>query len=447
MIEAPAAPHQTSPISISLEWNEMPANDRTHMIGQWIDQTSANSETVPVSYPEIPLTLETSNDFWEKGWVAPMRKLPEVLDNTQRFPEKFNRRIFYNPKTFACPITPKFNYCLHATPQMPEGQAIRDLASYFDTVSTIAEDKGDTATADKVKTFKSELGYLSETDFDDGSEVIARSWIDYLAEHPDEYINVFVPESNRPKSNSYTFNKVMTYAEKQTDILPSGAQIMGRIRVAPYTWKNESNSKLVILDDWVISGGSSSEFVKEAKQEAQKQGIAFAADSIEVHTVARSTSSEEPEGYTYRTVFLQNSGLPYRDVSMTGAHCTVNYGYEHQIHTMQSYLQSQGVYIETPHLFKIQPSEYRAGDMRKLEKVADPKLIDTISRDNRAALKCLQRIADLDVSIQTLSETLDTNNEELETTGKKRLMYTVLLDRLSQRRTTLRKVLGVPKGV
>lgn len=444
MSNMPPRPENTQPISVSLAWNGVSPDARSHMMSTWYDQTGLNSSENTDTYPELIASPDTSADFWEKGYVGEMKKLPEIVDLVKSAPEKFTRKLFYNPKTFACPINARFNYCLHTTPQMPEGEAILDLDSYLGKVKDFALAAGDATFLDQVEGFRSDLGYLSESDFENGTEIIAQSWIDYLVQHPSAKLNIFNPLSPRQKSNGYTLGGILASVDNRLDALAEddAVSIRDRIRQNSDDWESDDDSKLLVVDDWVISGGSASEFIKEAKAEASKHNLSFDPKNIEIHTIARAEKADAPDGFLYRTVFLNRSERSYREVSMTGAHCTVNYGHEHQIHTMQSYLQNMGIYIEAPHLFKILPSEYRAQDMYKLEAVADRNLIATIARDNKAALKCLQKLADI-----KFTEQEDNGVAATASLNRKRIMYQALLERLSQRRNGLRKALGVPKGV
>jgi len=329
-----AYPH---PISVGLEWNGMPTNERSYMIKQWHELTDQPSGILDLTAEQIQ-TPENITNFWELGHIAEMPLFKEVLEHSREHPEVYTRQLFYNPKTFAAPIGGRYDYCLHATPSMPEGKALNDLDHYFNRATEIAILEGDGDLAVLVSTFRAELGYLSEAEFEQGAKFIAAAWIDYLQSHPEGVMNIYSPDNGRPKSTMYALKKVLGYIEKHTESMEpeNRLDIVTRLNLNPAEWTHTPDSKLIVLDDWVISGGSAADYITQAKEMAESQSMFFDDQQVEVHSIARSANADPAEGFTRRSVFLHSSSRSYREVSMAGVHFFFKYGFDNLIHTFRN---------------------------------------------------------------------------------------------------------------
>ncbi len=432
------SPPNISPTRASLDWDTIPKDSRDVMMRNWY---SVGSE---VEVRPVDTTQERIADFWERGWVDKMPTLTETIQDVETNPQAYSRDLFYKPKAFAAPIEPKYYYALHTEPVMREGDAIVDLGSYLDQVSAVAVQTGDDAYAEEVETFKSGLGYLSEDKFDEGAEFIAKAWVAELTSEGGKPINVYVPsrDDSPAKSNHYALSKVMEVVGKELAALSDDERVRAttRLNTNPDNWQDDG--RLVILDDWVISGGSSKEYVDKAKLAAQERDITVDDGATEVHAIALSSSHDEAEGITYRAVFKQDlpEGTSYRDVSMVGAHCTVNYGAEHRIIEMQRYTAEKGVFLPAPHLFKLQPVQYRP---EPVEAAAENQAaLDEIARKNAGVIRVLNRLSGLNAE---MSEEVDDSKFE-RLTYKQGLLKEVL-DHEQLRRNQIRKELKIPKGI
>lgn len=436
-----------SPCEPALNWNRLNMAQRDHMLSAW------NQQSDHLSYPNSEVVHEMVDNFWERGWATAMPTLQEASKEALQDPSRFSRQLFYRPKTLACPFDQKYYYALHTKDSMREDEAIADLGNYLNFVSETAGQAGDEQVAEATRHFHDELGYLSEEDFEVGIEIIAAAWLEYLSQHPGEALNVYVPATIKDtvKSNRYVLNKVLESLAAQSAALPEEQKmtVLEKIKTRPEDWVD--NAMLIVVDDWIISGQSCYQALEEAKAAAQANSKQIDPSKVEAHVIAMSEARDPSLQYMARAVYdhTVGEGETYRDVSMVGAHCTANYGYEHRIMEMQRYLQSKGIYVEAPHYFKLQPSEYRPEVIQSAYQ--EGHVIQDILANNKRVLRLLNNLSRTQEKIDAVQEhpsaTEGVIDEAIMHAILRKGAITALLERYKVRRNMLRKELGMPKGI
>lgn len=436
---------------LELAWSERSQNDGE---GTHHDIPSTDAPRLSLDHW---IENEAYESFWEDGAMLPMETLDTVSERARSNPELFTRRMVRDMAAFITPINERFYHCLATDYQKSEAEAIIELDDFLSTVMEVSA--GDNPEMhDHAVLLKEQLGYLDEESFDFGIDTIAEMWVQYLQKNPEANINLFRRQSNGVnKSFEYVLEKV------KGRVFDKDMSARLRIFDTPDTWRDTPGSKLVVLDDWVISGKSVSRLTSQALKEAQAQGYRIDGQ-IEVHTLSREASAEVSPGVVYRSVFMHDS-RDYEKVSMIGSHSSVNYGFEYPMREMMKYLQSRGKFVSSPLLMALEPTMYRDKRVREvIDADYDDILMRDIAEENGVVIEALNKICELESEAYDRAKSRNTKtahlrkvvngnsapassieDEELRSIVERIVQARVGLRDVSEERRALRESLGYPK--
>jgi len=384
-------------------------------------------------------------DFWENGSIAPLPQFNETVAEAKSNPELFTRQKIVDISAFITPINGDFNHCLSTVYSMPESEAIVQLDEYLTTVIE-ASKEDNSEIYNKAVGLQEQLGYLDEARFEEGIEALAQIWTKYLSVNPKSFINLVTRENVKtPKSFEYMLGRLKGRVAE----IDLGAAL--RVIDFPEGWRDTTGSKLVILDDWVISGKTASKMVTGALKQIHEQKLENLYDSIEVHSVAREATADTIPGVRYRSIYLHDSGTDYDTVSMTGSHSSVNYGFEYPLREMQKYLQKKGVFIEAPLLMATEPTTYRDIAIRRaINSDPEGKILLTVAGENGHILETLGEIFRLERQIYSSAVNEDETQRELSRQERRKILDKIVsmrvdLKQLAVNRGELRQELGLKR--
>lgn len=378
-------PSPPSPLEVALVQNQLTQQGRAVLDLAWRGQESDATDV-----PERVLDVEAYDDFWENGALFPMQTFEQVLEDVEKHPEGYTKQIVVNARWYATPLTDQFKHGIGTEHILSEAQGLQHLDSFFDVACERSQgtDVHETI-VERVTTLRENLGYLSETDLNFAVNALTELWAEYLTEHPEANINIYMREGRYSKSFEYVHDILM---DRLAEVHP---ELLERIRQQPEEWTDGDDDKLVILDDWVISGESAIRMSSKAIEVAQQHGLKL--QETEVHSIAREATAAPAPGITYRSVYLHSTLKDHKEASMFGAHAKVNYGFEHVVRGIQRDLQSEGIYLPVPLMTRMEPVSYRdvhAQDV--IESDASITFLNQISSENARALELLGNIAQLE---------------------------------------------------
>lgn len=234
-----------------------------------------------------------------------------------------------------------------------EAEGIENLVAFLDHAISVATEKGNEQMLKLAQAFKENCRFVGEQEFTYAAEVIAEYIYGKVLERKTVYLAMM---NNR--SEKYTTLRILEAFDRLTEGSPELRQF---VKVSYRFGKNDpaaldpENSHIIVPDDFVISGTRISSTVLVI-QRLEEAGISKeqAQDMCEAYVVALpvDTASQEKliavnhEGYNLRGVYgvpkyhNPNGGLYVTGgVSISGTHCSVDYGFENPLERLGSFLE------------------------------------------------------------------------------------------------------------
>lgn len=211
-----------------------------------------------------------------------------------------------------------------------EGQGLRQMAQFLGAVAS----KDELLIPEKIRNFADELTYIGDKELDEAVQGIAAYWLDYLDGDSSRQLCITTKISSDcgiVKSDSYVLERALeAIGGKRL------SEYRGRILTDPrYLSAKPKDAKIVVLDDWILSGSSLRQAVGTILQDSN---FPFEyRQSLEVNVLA--ASEERIEGgldYTGDTIPIKayykahHADTEYK-VRISGSHSSSDYGYEDDI--------------------------------------------------------------------------------------------------------------------
>jgi hypothetical protein len=348
----------------------------------------SQSAHLPHTEEYIPLA---SQRFWDDGFVKPAPSFSDQIKLIEDHPDEACSRqniITAKPTSIVGPIS-KNRSALYFT----ERQGLLNLSYFLDVVTEQAEndpvDSISYAESQKnlehARGIKEELAYLGKQEYDEACNGIAAAWRNYVIQSPDHIINVFAPNSSGDESYCKSYEIVLqdiicAFNQLNQDDL----EAITRLRLGPEIWQDTDKAKLIIVDDWAISGYTIRTNLQHAINAALRAGLPELADKAEVNLLMARGD------YLYKGVEMWNPGgqvCPVRGyfsagavseesrgTPISGSHSSVDYNFESPLSWMREYLQSKRIYGEIPLLADIQRT------YQEERQVYDPETVVLLGR-------------------------------------------------------------------
>jgi hypothetical protein len=348
----PKIPHI---VTAAESWNDQPYEARTLALARAAAQGLLGTSIDTRQSSEIKFSIV---DFWDdsKRSMTNMPTIGESIEESRQHPEKYSRIIRTKPTSLlSASYSDKSPVRINSPDklQMTEAEALENLADFMDQCTDVANSSGKKNVRRLVDSLREKTGYLSEANTELAADALANAWLSYVEISSNNIINVFTNlRQDVKKSEHFVLELVRSKLGKLLDEKPELAE---RIIFDSAKWQDATGAKLVVLDDWVMSGSTISGALNRAKDEA----LSFGHDSLvakrEVHLFGALGSSlvNQPDGAKLRSVYLAPGDEGPHSYSMTGWHSTADYGYESAIGNILSVLGEDGERIQHPFLYRI----------------------------------------------------------------------------------------------
>ena len=215
-----------------------------------------------------------------------------------------------------------------------EQQGLRGLDKYLRDVAAAAGHEHPEV-AQTATLMRKNLTFIGEKEYAEAAKAIANYWRTHLEANPKNQIAVVtkISQSSLIKSDKYLFEKIL---ESFSDT--ERAKYSGRIvsNVSALT-ADPANAKVVLLDDWTISGQQMSEAARRllyhdatAKYAGQIEVNLLAASSKRVKTGLEVNFNSRQRSIPVKTYYqaweLKTEGLA-NGARITGTHSSVDFGF------------------------------------------------------------------------------------------------------------------------
>ena len=242
-----------------------------------------------------------------------------------------------------------------ATDTTPEGEEVRRLAQSY------AED----------------LRFLSTKDFESACTGLARSQAEFLQENPQRSVLFFVHPNNLEKSQGFVAGRIQQemdkdFAGRSEVVSPRDFGGLARILEG----KDPADVKLVLADDWTVSGNHLRNDTARLVQRLRHEGLSEEwVKRIEINLlVARKDQIDDgfkQVSETEETLEMEEpipvkayfetpsiNGVFSDDPVPTGSHSSVDYGFEMVMGRLQQYISQHDrmKHIRLPYLASIKRS-------------------------------------------------------------------------------------------
>lgn len=254
-----------------------------------------------------------------------------------------------------------------------EQHGIVDLFNFLNTEIKVANEAGDTKTAEVAQLFKDNITFIGEAELKKATEGIARHLIE--AAQNGKNIMVFAANNRSERYISLRVMEEVDYLTEQTPDLRNKFKIsQNSEEIAKRSKDLMGNCLVAVPDDFVVSGTRISGFSSRMINTLIEAGYSpeKAAGIVEANVVAmparkdgtgltflnKETHEEIPINIFsfYLVPEYENSDkkwVVFPGVSMTGSHSSTDYGFEMELETMQKYMRERGVDKDIPLLSNI----------------------------------------------------------------------------------------------
>lgn len=255
----------------------------------------------------------------------------------------------------------------HKPPRIfTESEGLKDLITFLDRVERKASEVGDNELRNLVVAMREHIAFIGDREFIEATDAIAQRMIDMINTGKQVYVDLIKLRSER-----YTCLRILESFHALTEDVPELRRNvkLGRAwEVAEACADNIANSHIVVPDDFGVSGNRISGATFLMQDELRKCGISAndALRSIEATLIAMPQEIVQGRLEVRDQLFnlFAYYGVPeYRDptgvqyvftgVSMSGAHCSVDYGFETELDRMYRFMKDHGESVDVPLLAHI----------------------------------------------------------------------------------------------
>jgi hypothetical protein len=305
--------------------------------GGWIDRVLASSGVITPETPQSPTLTpkEVARRFEKDGFVTRPPRFEQLIEDDSRTTEfQFDRQPSGDP------VDQRGRNPRKTT----EINGLRSLWGFLgDYVTKASPRRRKTdgrlgAEAKQAMSIRENLTFIGQQEFQEGTAGLAVLWKSYLDEDPRRQICVVTGASKLPqnrngdKSDRFVRKAVLDNFDEEKD-----KRYLNRIveNVEDLTARPE-NARVVILDDWTVTGRQMFGVVNELLKSPTAQRY---APSMELNVIAAPKSRIErglPLGLKakplkvrayYEAYEAKDTGDKDVDCHITGAHSTTNFGF------------------------------------------------------------------------------------------------------------------------
>lgn len=214
------------------------------------------------------------------------------------------------------------------TRTLTEHDMLNELGSFLERA--VANPALDTENRTRAQSVLENLSFIGKKEYDEAIAGIASDWREQLSSNPNLQICAYtgMSDGKKIKSDAYMLDNIL---KQFSDEELAGWQ--GRLVTHPENLTADpADSKIIVLDDWSISGEQMRDTVGDLK-DYRRNGIAVEAQLIAGTPAALS---EDWAGIPIKSYFLARETAPTVETlggtHLTGSHSSVDHGFDNVIH-------------------------------------------------------------------------------------------------------------------
>lgn len=262
-----------------------------------------------------------------------------------------------------------------------EEELITDYFDFLNSVKAVA-DNDSTEQGGKMlelaERFAHETTYMSVEDTRTAIRGLASSQIDYLTAEDDRHLLFYLPMRSAHRSQGKLVEDMMSYMRTSAPELDERIAVFGGSEHDTDTslaGLDATKTKVVLLDDWSVTGSQLSNEIGHVQQYLQVNGLGFLKNDLEVNLLlsradqihdnfAQLEDVEETFGLSdripVRTYFTSRAVGVHAGPTPSGGHSTVDYGFKSRIEEMFQYVskQTNDHDLQLPHMACVVRAEH-----------------------------------------------------------------------------------------
>lgn len=351
----------------------------------------------------FPMSDE-SHAFWERQRAAEAPSFSDQLKEVLIDPEARTNIIQSSAQSILDERT------MRSRLTFTEREGLQDLDTFLHTALEVGRESADEKLSAMAQQFKDRVRFLGHKEFETACDGIAKAWLEYVAQSPRHVINLY-SEPDERKSHSAVYARIVERFKE----LSEGSRLTERLREDSDTWQEGDYSKLIVVDDWLISGITMNNQIAKAAAVAKHAGKEGLVQQLEAQVLLMGHGQAEAKHvigwaggkmpYVLRGYFETTDPILQYEVSVSGAHSSVDYGFETVLATMRSKMNKHGRKVPLPLLTHVGRA-YRDQDV-----MHDPRqaaMLEQIASYNGELTDIRRNIAVLESAV--LSNNLRTAN-------------------------------------
>lgn len=255
-----------------------------------------------------------------------------------------------------------------------EVDGLQDLIAFLDQVEAKARAVGETDIMETAAGMRENIRFIGDREFTEATDAIAVHMIEMIHNGKMVYVDVVKLRSER-----YTCLRILESFQKLTETetdLRDKVKLGSAYNIAEECSDNIANSHILVPDDFGVSGNRICGATYVMQDALRKKGISAndALRSMEATLIAMPNEVVQDRLKVRDQLFnlFAYYGVPeyrkpdggayvFTGVSMSGAHCSVDYGFEVDLDRFTRFMRDQGEAITTPLLTHIRrPYESKA---------------------------------------------------------------------------------------
>lgn len=288
---------------------------------------------------------ETVARFEDRGFVSPAPQFRRQLtesDRTTPFRYEASPEALWNDDP----------YEMHVR-ELTEHEGLVALNDFFDSFVESAIESDDPSAAsliERARGMQERLTFIGEKEYQAAAQGIGDLWKSYLSDNPEASLCVLTSisdvhgEGSKRKSDAHMFEQIMdTFTDEELDAVGD------RIIISLEEAKDKRVSKVILLDDWIISGQQMRKVVKKLRGSGYPQSL---IQNIEINLVAGSRDrlekglqielSKDDKPVPVKAYFRSHEASTSRTEHkghVTGVHSSVDFDFEEDIESMVKLLK------------------------------------------------------------------------------------------------------------
>lgn len=319
---------------------------------------SVSSDDLITNYREYKKAQEgremssEAKNFWDKGAFKQASSFGEQVQNLKEQPDQ-RQNILQSKQTAV--FSEHAGIKTRRTKfEFSEAEGMQDLDAFIDQALASTEGKKDDISKwlhERAVNFKEKFTFLGEQEFNEACQGVARLWVEYMAQSPKHIINVYKHDASN-KSYEVIRQNIVSRAQQMAE----GTVVLDRLKIDEADWQDSPDAKLVIVDDWIAGGSTMTRLVNGAVGIANHKNLPGLANKIEAHLlIARKGQTEKTSHdfhaereYNTRAYFETKISDNNNEITMSGAHSSVDIGFENNLQYMARQMQENGQGRELP---------------------------------------------------------------------------------------------------